>query len=445
MLRSVQGKGKTGSGKTSSTYQHFLECLVNDPLATLSIYPQKEEEKQQIIDVFARAGRLDKLIIVEPGGKYRCNYYQSMQDMNFDPLAIVEFNSVVADSLDPQGSGDRDPFFRVSSRRFDYNAVSVVGQSDKVSAPNLLKFYSTALRDPSVLRDKTAAEEWRGKYHNQCMRKTALAQKTPAQAADWAVARPFWVDEYPHMSDKTRSSIEATCMNPLSVANTGLAAVMASTFNNVSPALHEQGYSIVWNTAVSTHGPSGLYLGMGAKTLTQRYHLKRKWTPGEYYTVLISDEAHVLMSPQLDPVWLSMCRSHGAASLSLTQTIASEYSRMSEHQANMLLSNYGTSIFNLGDAKTEAFASALVGNFRERFVTVSDAPQAEAWDTFMGRAQPSASVSEQWQPRLQPGFLQHGLRTGGPPHYAVDGLVIIPGQVFKNQESFQYVTFHQRR
>lgn len=60
----------------------------------------------------------------------------------------------------------------------------------------------------------------------------------------------------------------------------------------------------------------------------------------------------------------------------------------------------------------------------------------------MGGSQ--CSLSESYQPVLQPAVFMSGLRTGGPPSFCVDGIVIKSGEPFLTGENWQLVTFSQR-
>ena len=433
MLRSVESKGITGSGKTSGTLQHYLECLAAHPRACIFMITQKPEDKAQVVGAFKRAGK--PLVVIEPGGGYRCNFYQYMNEAGWDTRAMTEFNTVIGEGLQTTG-GKREPFWQLSEERLIYNAISPLALVDTVTAPKLLDFISTALYDKTDLND-----EWRAKSHNLTLRNAAQAKKTPAQANDWAVAKPFWTEEFPNMADKTRSSILAGVMNTISTANTGLAGVMTSTTNNITPAALNDGVSILVNMPFSELGPTARYVALGWKYIVQRYILKRQWD-SRFFNVMVMDEYQEAMT-EFDANYLAQCRSHGGCMLCLTQTANSEYSRMPEHKANMLLSNFATHICHLGDAKTETFISALLGHRKEAMPTIPG--DGNLYEAFNGKS--NISVNFQYTPVLQPGFLQgSGMRTGGPGNdYCVDALVVTPGRAFKSREVFSYVTFRQRR
>jgi hypothetical protein len=223
---------------------------------------------------------------------------------------------------------------------------------------------------------------------------------------------------------------------------------MCATDTTITPRALDEGVSILINFPFSTYGPTGRFIAGDWKYRVQKHILRRKWRPGNYWNVMLLDE-YQESATGFDPRYLSMCRSHGGCMFCLTQTIHSEYAAIGgqagTHRADQLLSNFGTHIYHLCDPKTAKYASDLLGYYRETFVNVSPRPAPDIGEDIFGDAACGVSLSESYQPVLQPRVFMSGLRTGGPANrYCVDGIVIRTGEPFRNGCNYQYVTFSQK-
>jgi hypothetical protein len=247
MLRSVEVKGITGSGKSSGSGAHFLRSLIAHPRATLLIIAQKPEEKEVVQEMFARAGKRDRLIVFEEGGRWRTNFFETEMKAGADARGLVEFLTTLGEALDAGqagGHGSNDQFWRKSEERLTYNTVEAIRQgTGSISAPAMLDFITTALYNPQTLSDEALREAWKKKFHYQVMQAGAAREKNQIEAADWQVLQAYWSQEFVYMDDKPRSSILAGVMNTLHNANTGLSRLMTSTTTNVTPTAFDEGYS----------------------------------------------------------------------------------------------------------------------------------------------------------------------------------------------------------
>src|SRR5689334_3659814 len=91
MLRSVEVKGITGSGKTSGSGNTILNAIVKHPRSTVLIIAQKPEDRDNAVEIFARHGKKDKLIIIEEGGAHRCNFFDDELKSGADTRGMTEF------------------------------------------------------------------------------------------------------------------------------------------------------------------------------------------------------------------------------------------------------------------------------------------------------------------------------------------------------------------
>ena len=272
-------------------------------------------------------------------------------------------------------------------------------------------------------------------------------KKDAIQEADFALVKDFWQSEFVLMDEKPRSSGLAGVMNTAHTFNTGLVKLMCSTETNVSPAVLDQGVSILINFPFSSYGPTGRFIAGGWKYKLQKHILRRQWKPADFWNVLVLDE-YQESATEMDARYLAQCRSHGGAMFCLTQTVNSEYAAMGgkgQHRADQLLSNFGHHIYHISDPATAKFASSLLDQRRETFVSCSSHRRQGLGEDIFGEQQNNGSISESYQPILQPSFFMTDMRTGGPPHYCVDGVVIRVGERFRNGENWIKVAFSRGR
>jgi hypothetical protein len=338
-----------------------------------------------------------------------------------------------------------EQFWKQLQERITFGVVEGVRQSGAaMTATHLQRFLSSA---PVSLK-QLGEEDWKSRFHHKAMLAANARPKTEIERYDFEVICDLWQNEFPNLDEKPRSSGTAAVMNTLSIFNTGLVRVMCATDTTITPAALDEGVSILINFPFSNHGPTGRFIAGDWKYRVQKHILRRKWTPGDYWNVMILDE-YQQSATGFDPQYLAMCRSHGASMLCLTQTIHSEYAAIGgqagTHRADQLLSNFGTHIYHLCDPHTARYASDLLGYYREAFVNVSPRPAPDIGEEIFGNGSCGMSLSESYQPVLQPRVFMTGLRTGGPSnHYRVDGIVIRTGEPFRNGCNYQYVTFSQK-
>src|SRR5262249_6939985 len=147
---------------------------------------------------------------------------------------------------------------------------------------------------------------------------------SPAQQVDVENSVTFWIDEYPLMDPKVRSSSFADIANVLHVFNSGVVRLLAGAETTVSPSVLEDGDWLLINTPVSSMGASWAFSGAGWRYLVQRYVLQRHATENSALTVIVSDEFQRQFNSH-DAVYLAECRSHRGCMLVASQSVHSFY------------------------------------------------------------------------------------------------------------------------
>jgi type IV secretory pathway TraG/TraD family ATPase VirD4 len=411
------------------------------------IIAAKPEDRDDVIRVFQRAGRLNDLRIIEPGGPLRCNFLDYRRQLGGDTRAITRTICTIAESLrqgDTKGGEERD-YWEQQEERMLFCAVECVKLgTGRVTGPDLQSFIATAATDPGQLQQ----EAWQAKLHNQVMDKAFLAAKTPVEKHDFDLAMQYWFNEFPNLATRTRSSIQVGVMQTLHVFNSGIVREMVSGETSVSPNHILEGGWVLVNMPPSRYGDSGAFVGAGWKILTQAAVLNRKATPHDPYVVIWCDEAQQVINSQ-DAHYLAQCRSHLGCEVFLTQSLHSLFAALKgdtgKQQALSVLANFTTKIFHsLGSQQDAEYASGLIGKSLQSFINASMPSEEDWFGALMGTSRYTAGFSEHYENIVQPNVFLHGLRCGGPPDYVVDGIVVKSGERFRDGRNFKMVMFNQR-
>jgi hypothetical protein len=459
LLRSVAIFGASGSGKTSGSGYQLAKALVAKTGKRRQLRGQsyggtigglilasKPEDRQFWQKNFHEAGRDIDLIIFSPQTEWRFNFIDFIHKNGGDTRDITEAIMVMGETMEQGENPNRDPFWKEQNRRMIHNAVQIlILAKGRVTAPDIQQFITTAALTPATL----GTPEFLHTFHSQCMEQAFSNLHTAIEKHDYQLAADYWIKEYPVMADKTRSSVQMGALGILHVFNTGIVRELVSTTTNVSPIVMDSGMWILVDMPISSYGAAGAFILSGWKYLTQRHILHRYINDNTAATAIWSDE-YQKVANSFDPQFLAECRSHRGCMVCLTQSIHSLYTRIQqagEHGADALLTNFYHKIFHaVGDDKTAAYASSLIGKRLKMRVDASIGPQeGGAWEALYGEPKVSASTSQSIENILENREFMQGLRTGGPANgMVVDGIVVRSGEPFSNGEAWMRVAFSQK-
>jgi hypothetical protein len=445
LLNSLAVFGRSGSGKTMYSGRQVGRAIAKNQGSGGLILAAKPEDRRMWEEIFREAGRSRDLLIFgpeeNPGLKFNFLDYELRRGGHTRNMTKVI--TTIGESLrasDVKGSEDGEFWAREQEREI-YNAVEIVKlATGRVSAPELQRFVSGAAIDPEML----GSDAWRSGFHNQSIARAFEKEKTPIERHDFELALDYWLNEYPNMAEKTRSSINTGVMGLLHTFNTGIVRELVSGETTVSPDEILGGKWVLIDASPAEYGDIGGFLNAGWKYLTQRAVLRRHAKPGDPFVVIWCDEAHQFVNSH-DAHYLAQSRSHLGCTVFLTQSVHSLYAALKgqtgRHQADALMSNFGAKVVHaVGDAQSAEMAANLIGRKLQTFIGGSSSPVEDFWDELVGRTQFTGSFSEQYEYVVQPNVFMNGLRTGGPSG-ASDAIVIRSGEPFSNGQNHLFVTF----
>ena len=439
--------GRAGSGKTSSSGKDIGNAIIRHPKSGGLILAAKPEDLAMWQAMFKGAGRRNDLIEFSPDRDKRFNLLGYVLGMGSHTRDVTKCITVIGETLrsgDSKG-GESADFWEREQERMIYHAVEVVKlATGTVSAPDIQKFISTAPTSAAQI----ATLQWQAGFCNQCLASAFSKRKSPIEAHDFQLAMDYWTGEYPGMADKTRSSILTGVMGILHVFNTGVVREMVSTTTNVSPDDILAGKWVIVNMSPAEWGDMGLFIAAGWKYLTEKAVLRRHATANANVVTIWCDEAAQFVN-SFDSHFITQCRSHKGCLVFLTQSLHSYYGALKgqagKHQADALLTNFGTKIFHaVGDVQTAEWAAGLIGKSLQTFVGSSMAPMENMWEEINGRSKVTTSTSEHFESILQSNVFMNGLKTGGNENGLLcDAIVIRSGKPFANGQNWLLCTFSQ--
>ena len=446
--------GKTGGGKSSGPGDFLLRCILRHGNTGGLFLSAKPDDLAYLLRVAREEGREGDIIVVQPDGPNCMNILDYEMKHGAGTRDLTQILLILGETLDRMeggGSQGGQAFFKAKNREgLDY-AIEIVTRAQGELDPLALQIFITgAAISPEELKD----EKWQEGFHNKALLRAAENCTTKRQIHDCEAATRHWKETWARMNDCTKTSIEGGLLSPLHCFNTGIIREMLACEPenaNVIPDLMEQRKFI----AVHAPGPPGdanaVFINAAAKLTFQRYILRREPKEGDPLLCIWSDEFQAYAN-SYDRAYVERCRSARACLVALTQSTHALYARLygnsGEHEADSLLTNFGHIVCTtLGDSKTAKAMSETQGQRRELFISPTLQPnhQDEYSAVVWGQTNLSVAASETYQPTLQPAAFLRNLRSGGPPDYVVDAVVLRTGQPFNaSGENYLITSFKQR-
>jgi type IV secretory pathway TraG/TraD family ATPase VirD4 len=449
LLNSVQIFGRTGSGKTSSSGKAIAKALLNIKGSGGLVHAAKVDDVDMWRELARKAGREDDLCIFGPKHPWKFNLVDyEMKHGGGHTRNIVKILTTIGETLHNREDGARntDPFWQENNERLLFTAVEILKQATgKVDAPELQRFISGAAMSEAQRNDPA----WKDGFHAKLLIEGDKKGKTDIERHDWELAAQYWLQEFPTMADKTRSSILTGVMGILHTMNVGVVRRLFSTETNITPDALFEGKWILVNAPPATEGDVGSFVNGAVKIMVQRAILRRRVTDATAPVFIFADEFHQFVN-SFDAHYLAMCRSHRGAMICLSQSLASYYAAFKgesgKHKAQALLANFVTKVFHAVDAETAKWSSEMCGRARQTYFGGSTQAPEHAYDELMMEGgKYSGSFSEHMDNIIEPGAFINGLRTGGPENDLIcDAYIVRSGTLFSNGRPFIRTQFSQK-
>jgi hypothetical protein len=450
--------GATGSGKTSSSRHLALSYLAYGFGGV--VLCAKSEERRQWEEWASIAKRTDDLIIFDTSGKWRFNFLDweasrpgAGGGFTINVVALLdEIAGALASGAgeaSESGSGD-NRFFDDALHHMNMNLVDLpLFAGLPVSLPLLREIVNTAALTPA---QAMSDEWWRTSVCAATLKEAeaAVREADEETRADFRECRAYWLQEYPALSEKTRSIITLSFSMLVRPFITRPLRRLFSTDTNVTPEDTFDGKIIIVDLPVQEFRLAGRVANLLWKFCFQVSTLRRSQPGGGSYlrpVFLWADEVQNFVT-DFDAEYQAVARSAGGCTVYLVQNRESLLRVLRGAAAvDSLLGNLQCKFFCQNSGETNDWAAKLLG---ERYVNISG--------TNIGRSTPpgqDATVSggvtrsEQRRYYVEPARFAT-LKRGGPANgYQVETIVYKGGHRFHSPDGgellpYALLTFNQQ-
>ncbi len=452
--------GATGSGKTSGPARHLAYGYLASDFGGL-VLCAKKEERLQWQKWAADCDRTDDLIIVDATGKWRFNFLEweaSRPDasggLTINIVAILdEIAGAIARSAGKAEGGGDNKFWEDALHHMNTNLVDLpIFAGLRVSLPLMRSIVNSAPQSIAQIADAKWQET------SACAAILREADKATLKASedvrsDFEECRNYWLQEYPVLSEKTRSIITLSFSMLVRPLITRPLRRLFSTDTNIGPEDAFTGKIIIVDLPVQDFRLAGRVASLAWKYCFQVAVLRRT-PPTQANTYLRpvflwADEAHNFVT-DFDAEFQAVARSAGGCTVYLTQNRESFRRILGNSDAvDSLLGNLQAKFFCQNSGETNEWAAKLLGE-RWLKITSTNAGQSQngaANDSGNGHHSAGVSISEQRRYFVEPsGFTT--LKRGGALHgFQVEAIVYNGGHLFTGDKEalpYRLITFNQR-
>lgn len=440
-LEGLHITGSNGSGKTRGSLSEALLLMLRAGYGA-ACFTAKPDDADLYRKLATDAGRECDVVEFSPTTAVRFNFIEAERSQLSEPLAVAEVLAGVVRTVceakgrgQSRGSGSMEAvYFQEAADDMCFRAlVPLVLAQGELSIQALERFVHSAPQTVEEARDP----RWQGS--SPCfatLRTAGDVQMSDAVRTDLQQSVSYWLDVYPAMSQRTRSSIQSTLTVGTAALSRGLAREMVSATrpNLVLQELFNGKILIVDVPTLVLHDPARV-IQVVLKTCLQRALARRDVRVQPTPFALVTDENHLTFT-RADQVFKSVARSFRCAVVCATQSISNYIEALgSDAQAavHSFLGNFSTQVFHQQtDTETIRYVQELIGRSRQLLVNGSSSGGGDWLAPLFGDpAGGSAGFSESFEFELQAGDL-NGLARGGPPHWTTEAFVYCGGRSFRD-------------
>ncbi|MFO0942069.1 MAG: TraM recognition domain-containing protein [Pirellulales bacterium] len=445
--------GTTGSGKSTGSLSAIIGAFLLSGFGGI-FFTSKPSDCATYLQLCEIAGRGKDVMIFGPNQPYRFNALDaelhrsdagSGQNQSIVTLltTLLEVNERVGTSFNSEG------YWQNATEQLIRNGVdALVMGKDRCSVPELFKVVTSA---PTSF-EQLASPEWcKNSYCCQCLREADARTKDPVKRRDLELTASYFLNEFPALSDRTRSCIVSMFTSMADVLNRGLIRELISDESNISPEMMQHGKIIIVDLPTFLFGSAGTFLQVLWKYCTQRAQERRDIAANPRPVFMVADESHHFAVKQ-DQIFQTTARSTRTAVVCATQSISNYLAMFGEHSESLvhsLLGNLSTQIFHQQtDIKTNTYAADLIGRTKQLMINANSSYQPGNWFESLldvGNNQTvSSGVNEVYEYEVQPSVF-NSLRKGGAPLWTADAIVYQGGRQFSQTgRPWTPVTFKQQ-
>lgn len=445
----VQIFGGIGSGKTSGSGAALARAYLRAGFGGL-VLCAKKGELDDWVKYAEETGRRNQLLIFDTSGKFTFPFLQYEVDREGEGAGYTEnlvrlFTTVYEAISRSSSGGGSDPYWTRAMQQLLRNAIDLcmiargtvsVGLIHDVimSAPK-----NIAEIDTDTWKDKSICWQLLLEGHAQQLDKWVKH--------DFDSTANFWLEEYPNLADKTRSSILSTLTTMM---DNFLRRPFRQLFSEppphpyqiARPELTHKGIIIVMNLPVKEFGDAGRAAQVVYKYLWQQAAERRNTKENPLPVFLWVDEAQNFAT-EYDMQFQATARSSRACTVYLTQNLPNYYAEMggehSKYRVDSLVGNLQTKIWHANsDPSTNEHAAETIGKSWHKRQSSGQSMGADSFNL-------SSGESESFDYDVSPQSFTVLKKGGFPNSCIVEGYVFQNGRkwITNNNKTHLFTQFNQ--
>jgi len=391
-VEGVQIFGGIGSGKTSGSGQYLALKYLSARFGGL-VLTVKPDEKERWEKYCTWTGRIDDLVIIEPGRGNVFNileYESTKSDAAGHTANIVQVLRTVILASEEKASGvGQDPFWENALDMLLFHVVDLCRLADgRVTVRQMYDIVQSAphMEKPPARKDnafQTAidaawdaidaqVDRWHAETGEDALNRmdqaaydTALHEAVPDIRLMVLVEQFF--QGFSELADKTRSIVEFSCVGFLfRLLREPVYSLFCRETSNVTPDDCLAGKIILINLPTKLHHKVGQDCQIMFKYVWQRAMEARRLEPGSRAVFLWADEGQTFLHEH-DAEYQATARSSMIATVYLSQNLPNYHASMggakSDYRVKSFLGTLATKVFHANaDIETNRYASELIGD-----------------------------------------------------------------------------------
>ena len=461
-LQHVCVLGRTGAGKSSGPGKAFAVSYLAAGFGGL-ILCAKGEERFTWERYAEEAGRKDDVVVFNPSEVWRFNFFDyehkrsgrgGGSTVNLHRLLVTIVESIQGTE---DGGGGDNAYWQYTMDQLIRRSIDLLLLSGE--EPTLQKIYDVVASAPqeATYTAKLNKEKhegtpaWHWQSTSYCfgrmiagMKRYNAGQMDERESRDWRITVNYWRQEFPTLSNRTRSVIVSYMTSTLDLLLTGDLGELFGTRTNITPEACFDGAIIIVDLPTLEYFDLGKMAAGIWKYMLQRAVLAREVHKDTRPVFLWADEAHQFLS-SYDQEYMAQCRSKGGAVVYLVQNIPQFKNALGGggmERVNSLIGNFKTLVFMANNENdTNQYAADIIGKSWMVHPTINMSSSRPSDDEYVPRVGANLHQSERYG--IQPNEFT-ALRTGGPHNDWMVEAIVFRGERWSDDASFLRVYFAQR-
>ncbi|WP_295795212.1 TraM recognition domain-containing protein [Mucilaginibacter sp.] len=443
----IQIFGGIGSGKTSGSGEALARSFLTAGFGGLVLCAKKD-----VLEDWKRytreTGRAEQVLIFDASGDFVFPFLQYEIEREGEGAGytenLVRLFTTIYETLDQGSKGEgSDPYWDRAMQQLLRNTIDLcMIARGTVSVPLI---HEVILSAPNSIA-QVDNNEWKKK--SLCWKlllEGHIKELDQWTQHDFNATGAFWLEEFPNLADKTRSSIVSTLTTMMDIflrrPFRRLFSEMPDDKRKIAyPELTHRGVIVIVNLPVKEFGEAGRAAQVVYKYLWQQAVERRAATDKTIPVFLWVDEAQNFVT-EYDMQFQATARSTRACTVYLTQNLPNYYAVMgglqSKYRVDSLIGNLQTKIWHANsDPMTNETAAETIGRSWQHHETSGETYSGDSYNV-------SSSKNESFDYDVPPQMFTKLRKGGAVNDKIVEAIVFQNGRIWNNERTHLFAQFKQ--